>query len=676
VLDLGGRTSRAVDSRDSSDIDELLDRTLSSLEIPRRKPRSDAPVTPAAAAGARPVTPAAPKPPESEPDLGPDRESEPDLAEWSGFEPPPDLAFELAREEPAGAGFDAPFEPTAVPAVTASVVPAAVPPPEPTPPEPEPTPALDADAFRTQMLPAIKRPAPAKGDGQTFGDYTLLERIAVGGMAEVWKARRRGVEGFQKTVAIKKILAHLTGSPDFVTMFIDEAKLAAQLSHANIIQIYDLGKVGDDFFIAMEFVDGRDLRSILQEGRQAHRPLPSALALMIAGSVARALDYAHRKRDFDNRELGLVHRDVSPQNVLIGYEGEIKLCDFGIVKAVVKASTTQMGALKGKLQYMSPEQAWGKPVDARSDIFSLGSVLFEMLTGHKLFTGDSEISVLDAVRECRIRRPREVAPGLGEGIERIVLKALAKRPEDRYPTAGELEEDIKSFLLGLRPVPTQSDLADYLHRLFVDAPAAPAGEPGPARPAPATPVPELTADRARGPVAEVAPELASAEQIQGFEPPSAPVRSAPSKAAARPGRPEVAMAGTPSRRGKLVALAAVVAVVVLGILAVVLWLGRKNPSEPTPPVAAPMPAAAETPALETPAGETAAGETAAGESAAGESAATETPSLPANLEDLVDEAFSSKAEEINQDFEAKKRALEKELAAAREAAQKQGGGGP
>src|SRR4029450_13259952 len=158
---------------------------------------------------------------------------------------------------------------------------------------------------------------------------------------------------------------------------------------------YDLGKLGEDYYIAMEYVEGKDLRSILNSARKQNQPLPARLALLIPARLASALDYAHRKRDFDNRELGLVHRDVSPQNVLISYEGDIKLCDFGIVKAVAKASKTQMGALKGKLQYMSPEQAWGRVVDARSDIFSLGSVLFEMLTGRRLFAAGGEIAVLE-----------------------------------------------------------------------------------------------------------------------------------------------------------------------------------------------------------------------------------------------------------------------------------------
>ncbi len=249
-------------------------------------------------------------------------------------------------------------------------------------------------------------------------------------------------------------------------MFIDEAKLAAQLSHNNIIQIYDLGKVDDDFYIAMEYVEGWDLRSILNAGRERGLPLPLPLALAISAAVARALDYAHRKRDFSNRALGLVHRDVSPQNVLISHEGEIKLCDFGIVKAVSKASTTQMGALKGKLQYMSPEQAWGREVDARSDIFSLGAVIFEVLTGTKLFTGDSEIGVLDAVRDCRIRSPREIVPSIPEEVERILFRALAKNPEDRYQTAGQLEKDLTAVLDGLRLTPGQRDMAEYLQLLF------------------------------------------------------------------------------------------------------------------------------------------------------------------------------------------------------------------
>jgi len=310
------------------------------------------------------------------------------------------------------------------------------------------------------------RDAEGSGEGVAFGQYRLLERIGVGGMAEVWKARMSGVEGFQKIVAIKKILPHLTDSSDFVEMFIDEAKLAAQLNHANIIHIYDLGKIDGDYYIAMEYVEGENLRAILNTARDQGRPLPVGLALFIAARLASALDHAHRKRDFEDRSLDLVHRDVSPQNVLVGYEGTIKLCDFGIVKAVSKSSHTRMGALKGKLQYMSPEQAWGRSVDARSDIFAVGILLFEMLTGRRLFRGESEMEVLEVVRECRVQAPGEVDPSVSRDVDAIVLKALSKDPEERYQSAGELARRLEEALVSMRPSPGQPELADYMGELF------------------------------------------------------------------------------------------------------------------------------------------------------------------------------------------------------------------
>ncbi|HRC87856.1 MAG TPA: serine/threonine-protein kinase, partial [Thermoanaerobaculia bacterium] len=306
--------------------------------------------------------------------------------------------------------------------------------------------------------------------GQPFGPYVLLQKIATGGMAEVWRARQSGVEGFQKEVAIKRILPHLTDNEAFVSMFVDEAKLAAQLSHPNIIHIYDLGKIGSDYYIAMEYVEGHNLREILSAARRRNMKVPLGLALLVASRLASALDYAHRKKGFDGRELGLVHRDVSPQNVLISSEGEIKLCDFGIVKAVSKASHTQMGALKGKLQYMSPEQAWGRPLDGRSDIFALGAILFEIMTGRRLFAGDNEVAILDAVREGRIQSPRDLEPSVPENVERLVLKALEKNPEQRFSSAGTLQMAAENVLYALKPTPTQADLATWLRRLFGNEP--------------------------------------------------------------------------------------------------------------------------------------------------------------------------------------------------------------
>ncbi len=282
--------------------------------------------------------------------------------------------------------------------------------------------------------------------GSRFGQYVIEEHIATGGMAEVFKARMVGMEGFQKTVAIKRILSNLNDSDEFVRMFIDEAKLAAQLNHSNIIQIFDLGKVEGAHYIAMEFIEGRDLRSILAECQERGRRLPVALALHVASLLASALDYAHKKRDFEDRELGLVHRDVSPQNVLISYEGDVKLCDFGIAKAASKASQTRAGALKGKLQYMSPEQAWGKTIDHRSDIFSLGLVLYEMLTGEKVFKGESELSVLEQVRDPIIAAPSSHNPELGPEVDRIVFRALDPDRETRYQSAQDLQRDLEGVM--------------------------------------------------------------------------------------------------------------------------------------------------------------------------------------------------------------------------------------
>ncbi len=329
------------------------------------------------------------------------------------------------------------------------------------------------------VAPPVDEPEPT--DGTRFGQYVLLEKIATGGMAEVWKARMRGVEGFQKIVAIKKILPHLSDNREFIDMFIDEAKFAAQLNHNNIIHIYDLGKIQSSYYIAMEYIDGFDLKTILKSAQERDVPLSIELSLFIATKIASALDYAHRKRDFENRDMGLVHRDVSPQNVLISQEGDIKLCDFGIAKAASKASHTQAGALKGKLQYMSPEQAWGKGIDRRSDIFALGTVLFEMLTNRKLFTGENEISILEQVRDPKIDPPSKFNEDVTPEVDRIVLKALAKEPADRFDTAAEMARDLDAVLYEIKPTPTSADLAIYMHRLNSATPviAEPVFEPEP-----------------------------------------------------------------------------------------------------------------------------------------------------------------------------------------------------
>jgi len=300
----------------------------------------------------------------------------------------------------------------------------------------------------------------------SFGPYRLLDRVAVGGMAEVFKAKRSGVEGFEKIVALKRILPQLSENKEFLTMFVDEAKMVAGLTHPNIVQIFDLGKIETSYYIAMEYVHGHDLRSIVKRTQNKGLRMPLDLSLRVVSQVCSALEYAHRKKDEHGQHMEIVHRDVSPQNILISFEGNVKLADFGIAKAATKASKTERGALRGKLLYMSPEQAWGRTVDRRSDVFSLGLVLYEMVTERKPFPGaDSDATILELVRKCVITRPRAVNPRVPEALDRVIMKALARSPEERYQDAGQMQRGIEKILRERPPV-TARDLARFLELLY------------------------------------------------------------------------------------------------------------------------------------------------------------------------------------------------------------------
>ncbi|MBX3270073.1 MAG: serine/threonine protein kinase [Sandaracinaceae bacterium] len=307
----------------------------------------------------------------------------------------------------------------------------------------------------------MKKPIP-------FGKYVLLERINVGGMAEVFKAKAFGVEGFERLVAVKRILPSIAEDQEFITMFIDEAKIAVQLTHANIAQIFDLGKVADSFFIAMEFVHGKDLRAIFDRARKRGETVPVPMACYTVMKVCEGLDYAHNKKDAAGRELNLVHRDVSPQNILISYDGETKIIDFGIAKAAGKAGKTQAGILKGKFGYMSPEQVRGLPLDRRSDIFAVGIVLYELLTGERLFVGESDFSTLEKVRNVEIMPPSTYNRRIPEELEQIVLKALAKDVDDRYQTAMDLHDDLQSFMYTSGNFFSRKDLSAYMRKAFAE----------------------------------------------------------------------------------------------------------------------------------------------------------------------------------------------------------------
>src|SRR5262249_21265938 len=257
-----------------------------------------------------------------------------------------------------------------------------------------------------------------------FGRYQLVERLAVGGMAELFKARVVGAHGFQKPVVIKKILPHLAVDANFVSMFIDEAKITARLEHPKIAQVLELGTIQDHLYIAMEYVEGVDALGVLRACAQRKQPLPAHVAVHIAHEVLDALDYAHQARDDDGRPLGIVHRDISPSNVLISRRGDVKLADFGIAHALDRQGKTQAGMLKGKYGYMSPQQVVGAGLASRSDLFSVGILLTEMLMGRRLFTAPNELDVLLMVRDVKLDRLDKYGGHIEPDLKAIVLRGL------------------------------------------------------------------------------------------------------------------------------------------------------------------------------------------------------------------------------------------------------------
>ncbi len=303
----------------------------------------------------------------------------------------------------------------------------------------------------------------------TFGGYTLLERLAMGGMAEVFLARP---EGQDRLVAVKRILPSVAADDDFIAMFIDEAKIAGQLTHPNIAQILDIGRINNSYFIAMEYVSGQDLRGLWDRTREAApstpRGMPIPIVCHLVKKLAEALDHAHRKRDAKGRPLGIIHRDVSPQNVLVSYDGELKIIDFGIAKAANRIVKTQTGVLKGKFAYMAPEQARGDPIDHRSDVFAIGVILYELLTGERAFRGDTDFVLLEKVRRVDVVAVRELRSDLPRELERIVNKALSREAGDRYAWASVLAGDLDRFMSDQGITTSRDELGAFVRRLFRD----------------------------------------------------------------------------------------------------------------------------------------------------------------------------------------------------------------
>ena len=291
-----------------------------------------------------------------------------------------------------------------------------------------------------------------------FGKYLLIEQLKTGGMAEIWRALDPDRPG--RFVVVKRLLSQMADDPEMVSMFINEARVAVQLVHPGIAQIFDLGLVGEDYYIALEHIAGADLLAIRST------PLPLGLAAYVGTRLCSALDYAHRKTDAAGRPLGIVHRDVTPDNCLVTFDGEVKLIDFGVAKLVASSVKTRVGTLKGKFSYMSPEQIHGMPVDRRSDIFSLAVVLYELLTGQRLFDNPGNIATLQAVCYAPIERPTHVNMEIPPELERIVLKGLKRERESRYAWASEMGADLHDFLAQQVPMPGAEELREFMHERF------------------------------------------------------------------------------------------------------------------------------------------------------------------------------------------------------------------
>jgi serine/threonine-protein kinase len=307
-----------------------------------------------------------------------------------------------------------------------------------------------------------------------FGKYTLLKKLAKGGMAELFLAIQRSVAGFEKLIVIKRILPEMNQDRAFIEMLLHEARIAATLSHPNIVQIFDVGQELGQYFIAMEHVHGEDLRSIVRQmKKKALLEFPPEHALCITLGVCAGLAYAHERKELDGSDLHIVHRDISPQNIVVTFSGDVKIVDFGIAKSDSKTGeATKSGKLKGKVPYMSPEQARGEHIDHRSDIFSTGVMLFELTTGKRLFKGASEYDTLKMICEEDYPRPSRVRPGYPPGLEAIVMKALEKDRERRYQNAREMQADIEAFIRDQRIAVSNIALNQFMQSLFEEKLAA------------------------------------------------------------------------------------------------------------------------------------------------------------------------------------------------------------
>jgi len=346
------------------------------------------------------------------------------------------------------------------------------------PDRPHPTPPGSGANARSPFADPVLEEPPAEAHtdrwsmpGVTFGRYRLLSHLKAGGMGEVYQAVTASSLGAERPVAIKRILVPLADREEFVTMFIDEARIMVKLNHPAIVQVLEFGVAGDEYFIAMEYVHGRDLDTLARALREEGRPFPVAIATHVVRQVLEGLDHAHRKRDDDGTSAGIVHRDVSPPNILCGFDGLVKLTDFGVAKATSKSSLTRPGQLLGKLCYMAPEQVLELPIDRRTDLFAAGAVLYELLSGGRLFDGHVELQVMEQVLHQQIPKLSQLRPEVPEALSRIVQTALERVPGRRYQWASEMSEALQQVINDYNYLRADRELAQLMVERFGHQPA-------------------------------------------------------------------------------------------------------------------------------------------------------------------------------------------------------------
>ena len=359
---------------------------------------------------------------------------------------------------------------------------------------------------------------PTPNQPEVFGKYHLLEKIATGGMAEVFRARAYGMEGFEKILVIKRVLDHLAKDQEFIQLFQYEALISVELQHANIVQVFEFEQVEGQYYIAMEYVHGLDLARLLTRVRKAGS-FPISLALFLTCEVLKALQFAHERTDDRGRPMNIVHCDISPQNILISYAGEVKITDFGISRAAMQAVGTHK-VVRGKYAYMSPEQVEGRELDGRSDLFSLGIVLWELLAGRRLFKAKTREETLARVRRAEVPSLRGIRPEISEDLEDVVLKILARKPEDRFASASDLQEALSILVVREGHRATNNDLAQHVKdildvagRTREDAAAPDAAKPA-RRPLPPSAIVVMAAEASQPPRSIAAPHASMAAVVQ------------------------------------------------------------------------------------------------------------------------------------------------------------------